>query len=106
MTEVPTWAWCALTYLLATGVNALAEVLLTRMKLTFALQLLDPLRGRDDPDVARKDLDAARKFITRSFSRPVERPRSPRFRPRTGHRYPRPTATGDNADADDNPTSV
>ena len=103
MTELPTWAWCVLTYLLATGVNALAEVLLTRMKLAFALQLLDSPRGRDDPDAARKDLDAARKFLTRSLSRSVERRRPPRLRPRTGHRYPRPTARGD---ADHAPTSA
>lgn len=63
MTEVPTWAWCALTYLLATGINALTEVIVTRMKLTFVRQVLDPPRSRDDPDRARKDLDAARKFI-------------------------------------------
>lgn len=37
MTGVPPWAWCALTYPLATGVKALAEVLLTRMKLAFAI---------------------------------------------------------------------
>jgi hypothetical protein len=106
MTEVPTWAWCALTYLLATGVNTLAEVLLTRMKLTFTLQLLDPPRGRDDPDVARKDLDAVSKFITRSPPVVGRTAQAPRLHPRRGHRYRRPTASGNGADADDNTTSA
>jgi hypothetical protein len=95
VTDVPTWAGCALTYLLATGVKALAEVLLTRMKLAFALKLLHPPSGRDDSDAARKDLDAARKFITLSLSRPLERPRCPEVNPRRGHRYSQPTARGD-----------
>jgi hypothetical protein len=64
ITEAPPWAWCALAYVGATGVKALSEVLLTRMKLAFARTLLQPPGGRDDPETARKDLDAARKFIT------------------------------------------
>src|SRR5262245_15042990 len=104
MTEVPTWAWCALTYLLATGVDALAEVLLTRMKLTFTLQLLDPPCGRDDPDVARTDLDAVRKFSTWPPQVVGRQAQAPRLRPRRGRRYRRPTASDDGADADNNPT--
>lgn len=82
MAEVSAWAWFALTYPLAIGVKALAEVLLTRMKLAFALKLLRPRGGQDDQEVARKDLDAVGTFITPPIDRPTEKPPSLLFRPK------------------------
>src|SRR5437868_115533 len=72
---VSEFAWFPIAYFLATGVRALAEVLLTRMKLAFALKLLHPRGGRDDLEAARNDLDAVKEFITPPHDRSVARPR-------------------------------
>jgi hypothetical protein len=65
MSGIPAVAWAALAAgLLATGIKALTELFLTRMKLAFARELLRTDDGRADPDAARMDLDAVGKFVT------------------------------------------
>lgn len=76
MAGVPVWAWILVSSLLAGGISAVVEILQTRMKLAFAREVLRPGADRDDPDGARRDLDAARKFIT-----PPQRRQRPRSRP-------------------------
>ena len=67
MSEVPTFVWAMLACLLATGIRALTELSLTRMKLKFARELLRNDDGHGDPDAVRKNLDAVRMFVTPSF---------------------------------------
>ena len=59
--------------------DAVAEVLVTRMKLIFAMKVLQPPGGRVDPEAARKDLDAARRFMASGPRRAAARLRWPQL---------------------------
>jgi hypothetical protein len=100
------WVWLALAGLVATTVKALVEVLLTRMKLAFALKLLQPRNGGNDAEAARKDLDAVRRFMAPPPGRSVERTRWSRLRPRRRPGTRGPPAEGDLDDANEGSTAA
>jgi len=104
--SISPWVWLALVGLLAATVKALTEVVLTRMRLTFALKLLQPPEGRADLDAARKDLDAARKFMAPPPGGSVERTRWSRLRPRRRPGTRGPPAKRDLVDTDKGSTAA
>ena len=104
--SVPAWAWLGLAWFLATTVQALVDLRLTRMKLAFAMKVLQPSAGRDDPEAARKDLDATRKFMAPQPGRRVQRPRLPQPRSWRGTGARRASARSGLGDADERTTAA
>lgn len=85
MVAVSIWTAVVLASLglVTTVITAYFDLVLTRMKLAFAKEVLDESRtGGGDAESARKDLDAVRKFMASAPSRAAGRPRWPRLRSR------------------------